>query len=87
MNKPKNPERPLYPPRKRDDPLKERLDTGHPRPHVEQAQQDEREKRAEVDERFKHLDEDIAAAQKKADDATRSHGVLGVGGAERKISH
>jgi hypothetical protein len=56
----------LYPRRKPDGPLPERA-------------KDEKE-RAEIDERFKHLDQNIEEAQHKADDATVSHGILGVGG-------
>jgi hypothetical protein len=57
----------LYPRRKPDGPLP-----------AKRAKDDE--KQAEIDDRFKHLDQDIEAAQHKADDATVSHGILGVGG-------
>ena len=60
----------LYPRRKPDSPPAERA-------------KDEKE-RAEIDERFKHLDQDIEEAQHKADDATVSHGILGVGGSAVK---
>lgn len=34
----------------------------------------------DIDERLRHLDEDIAAAEKKGEEATHSHGLLGIGG-------
>jgi hypothetical protein len=47
---------------------------------AEHAREEQREKLAEIDERFKHLDQNIETAQHKGDDATVSHGILGVGG-------
>ena len=80
MKTPSNKPLSLYPTRKPDTPVTGRIDTGRPAPLAEHAREEQREKLAEIDERFKHLDQNIETAQHKGDDATVSHGILGVGG-------